>query len=119
MAEDESQKPAGDLAASVVIERDPPEGQRVRVSVTGELDLASAPALRDAVLREMGAGNDVVLDISGVSFIDSTGLAAVVTVANHAKTHGRTFLLGRQIQPQPQRLMELTQVLAALELADD
>jgi anti-sigma B factor antagonist len=119
MPRDETQQPSGDLAASVAIDRDPADGGRVRVTVGGELDLASAPALRDAVLNELSAGNDVLLDISAVSFIDSTGLAAIVSVSNHAKSSGRRFVLSPRIQPQPQRLMELTQVLSALELAAD
>jgi len=56
----------------------PPEGSVVRV--IGELDLASAPALTDRIARAADdPTREVVVDLSGVSFMDGAGLDALLT----------------------------------------
>lgn len=56
-----------------------PEGRRSVVLVTGEVDLFSAPALRQ-VLRCAGSdfAGEVVVDLTWVTFIDCAGLAPLV-----------------------------------------
>jgi anti-sigma B factor antagonist len=52
------------------------------VTVTGEVDLHTAPALRASLERAVAAASpdrpDVVVDLTGVSFLDSTGLGEIV-----------------------------------------
>ena len=49
------------------------------LQVKGEIDLASAPALRSALVRLHQVGNRrFVLNLSGVSHLDSTGLGVLV-----------------------------------------
>ncbi|HEX5028101.1 MAG TPA: STAS domain-containing protein [Gaiellaceae bacterium] len=50
------------------------------IKVVGELDLATAPLLRDA-LDEMSAEPEILLDLTGVTFIDSSGLHSILTSA--------------------------------------
>jgi anti-sigma B factor antagonist len=55
-----------------------PAGYGLRVTVTGELDIATAPQLR-AVLAELPApGGLVVIDLCPVTFMDSTGLGVIL-----------------------------------------
>jgi anti-anti-sigma factor len=61
------------------------------VSVTGELDIATTETLRSHVLdllREAGDARrrnvSVVIEVSGLSFIDAAGLGILVFVRNHA-----------------------------------
>ncbi len=55
-----------------------PHGASVVVSVRGELDITSSPRF-DECLSEAGARSDrVVLDMSGVDFMDTTALAVIV-----------------------------------------
>ena len=59
------------------------DGTRV-ISVNGELDLSTTPALEDALARvagPAGGGLKVVVDLSGCTFIDSTGLGALIAAA--------------------------------------
>ena len=60
------------------------DGTDVHVTVTGEIDAASAPPLQQRLdeIVESTSGA-VVLNMSGVSFIDSTGLSALLNVRQH------------------------------------
>jgi anti-sigma B factor antagonist len=48
------------------------------VSVRGEIDLHTAPKLQQAIERAAGSNGAVVVDMSGVEFMDSTALSALV-----------------------------------------
>lgn len=68
-----------------VIERD----ECAVLAVTGELDVATAPRLRQEAVRLSAAGNNnLVVDLSGVDFLDSTGLGVIVGVVKRVRTHG-------------------------------
>ncbi len=50
------------------------------VTIAGELDLATAPRVRDALASEVvERAEAVVVDLTGVTFMDSSGLAALLT----------------------------------------
>jgi anti-sigma B factor antagonist len=47
--------------------------------VSGEVDVYSAPALKDRISELIESGNaTLIVDLSGVAFLDSTGLGALV-----------------------------------------
>ena len=49
------------------------------VAPTGRLDVAGAPALKDAISEVVKIGQPrIVIDMEGVSFVDSTGLGSVI-----------------------------------------
>jgi anti-sigma B factor antagonist len=49
------------------------------VAVSGEVDVYSAPALKDNLTKLLQSGvSTVIVDLSGVAFLDSTGLGALV-----------------------------------------
>jgi anti-sigma B factor antagonist len=57
--------------------------------VEDDLDLATAPGVRQALLEHIDRGaTDIVVDLSGCDFLDSTGLSLLVT------THRRLLELG-------------------------
>jgi anti-anti-sigma factor len=55
------------------------DGDRLRVVVTGEVDMATADTMIQTVLRE--PARHVTLDLSGVTFFDSAAIHAVVRLA--------------------------------------
>jgi len=56
-------------------------GTTLRIAASGELDIATSPLLREACAREQRSGADVILvDLSEGTFMDSTGLHALLTV---------------------------------------
>lgn len=61
-----------DIATSVV-------GGRTVVQVVGEIDVYTAPQLRTQLDQEIDSGrHHLVVDLSGVTFMDSTGLGVLV-----------------------------------------
>ncbi|QQQ74660.1 STAS domain-containing protein [Saccharothrix sp. 6-C] len=78
---------AGQLGLAV---RTPAEGVTV-VGVSGEVDMLTAPQLRAESLRHLDAGSTLVLDLSGVSFLGSAGLAVLVEASQHAKRRDAEF----------------------------
>lgn len=84
------------------------EGDRTQVTVKGELDLATAPVLANQLLNVIANfGGDVVIDMSLVSFIDSTGFSVLVShhLALQAKDRNLTLL---NPTSTARRLMQIT-----------
>jgi anti-sigma B factor antagonist len=94
------------------------EGERVVLRLDGELDLASVPtlerALQDATLEP---AVEIVLDLRGLEFIDSTGLRAILLHDKRSAEGGRRFALVRGPE-QVQRLMRMTGVDEHLRIID-
>lgn len=61
------------------------------VSVSGEVDMLTAPQLRAGALPHLDVGGTLVLDLSGVSFLGSAGLAVLVEASQQAKNRGARF----------------------------
>ena len=64
---------------------------RVRVRLRGELDLAGAPALREALRRLYERQQAVLLDLDELEFIDMSGLRVVLAAAADASRDGGRF----------------------------
>ncbi|MBL8929905.1 MAG: STAS domain-containing protein [Kineosporiaceae bacterium] len=63
------------------------EGGRSIVSVVGEIDVYTAPALRERINDLVAAGHyRLVVDLSKVDFMDSTGLGVLVGGLNRVRT---------------------------------
>jgi anti-sigma B factor antagonist len=80
-------------------------GETAVLAITGEVDMASAPGLRDQ-LQRLGARN-VVIDLSGVTFIDSTGLGVLVTALKRAREAGGQLTL-RSPTRATRRVLDIT-----------
>jgi len=58
----------------------------------GELDLASSPALAEALSPVARGNGDIRLDLKELSFIDSSGIRALLILAEELGTRGRLVL---------------------------
>jgi anti-sigma B factor antagonist len=58
------------------------------VAVGGEIDVYTAPKLRDKITELVAAGvYDIVIDMEGVEFLDSTGLGVLVGGLKKVRAH--------------------------------
>lgn len=75
----------------------------------GELDLYTAPQLRDEVLAKVADGADrIAIDLNGVGFIDSTGLGVLIACLKRVREQdGRLVLIAPEVSPL-RRLLALT-----------
>ncbi|MFF4321254.1 STAS domain-containing protein [Streptomyces sp. NPDC001568] len=82
------------------------------IHVGGEMDIDRAPMLRNALLSaatQADGRDEIVLDLSDLSFCDSAGLNTLIQARQTAATHGKRISL-RNPQPQIVRLLEMTGV---------
>jgi anti-sigma B factor antagonist len=94
------------------------KGEAAIISVSGELDLASSPALEEELERACSSDASlVVVDLRGLEFMDSTGLSVLVRAHQRAIESSQRFGLVNGSQ-QVQRLLTLTGVAERLTLAD-
>lgn len=84
------------------------------IRLSGELDVASAPRLRQGVLDLLarpdvtnGHGPTVVLDLRDVDFVDSTGLGVMVGLLKRLRSDGGELVL-RGVRPTTSKVLEMT-----------
>ena len=65
----------------------------VRVWATGELDLAAVPVLRRTLRRAIEPGKTVVVELAGVSLIDSVGLGVLIGADRRLREVGGHLVL--------------------------
>jgi anti-anti-sigma factor len=96
------------------------QADAVALLCQGELDLASAPALLETLNRLMGEETllPIVLDLSGVGFMDSSGLRALIEADRVRREAGRSMALLSPSAPVV-RVLELVNLRQAFtEIAD-
>jgi anti-sigma B factor antagonist len=83
----------------------------------GELDIASAPDLQYVVVRLCAdSARKIVLDLSKLEFMDSTGLEAILASQSVCKDHGVGFVL-TPAHGAVKRMLEITGMIDALPFA--
>ena len=93
-----------------VVEHD---GASARVVAAGDVDLASAPALVDAVLSRLGEQRRVELDLSDVTFLDSSGVHALMRLAR-AGDGTAAVTICPDLRPQVRKVLEVSGVMPML-----
>jgi anti-sigma B factor antagonist len=83
-------------------------GDTLTLSLKGELDLTSAPAFeRELQQAEADSPTRVLIDLSQLDFMDSTGLRSLLQARERANVAGHELVL-RRGPHQVQRVLELT-----------
>lgn len=99
--------PADDLDITVEL-----EGQRTVYRLGGDLDALGAPRLRGVLLAEAAEGREGVIDLSGVHFIDSSGIGVLVGALKRYTAAGNTLVL-RGPSSSLRRVLDMTGLSAA------
>lgn len=80
----------------------------VVVAVAGELDLSNSDTLRIRLVESLGRSlRHVIVDLRDLSFIDSSGLSALVAAWKHAQNRGANFSLAAPQRPVS-KVLQLT-----------
>lgn len=93
-------------------------GQAVHVRLSGDLDLSTAKRAEQAIEEAEKAGAQmVVIDLRGLSFMDSTGLRVVVSADKRASRSNRRVVI-IQGPHAVRRVFEITRLGERLEIVD-
>jgi anti-sigma B factor antagonist len=65
----------------------------VTVKITGELDLYTAPDVRDELAALPAEARRVAVDLTELTFVDSAGIAALLVAARRLRAHGGVMML--------------------------
>ena len=79
------------------------------VYATGEIDLSNSHELRKTILAALKTDEKVYVDLSEVSYIDSSGIASLVEGLQYSKSNGKEFFLSKPSQ-QVKAIMELARL---------
>ena len=91
----------------------------VHVGLVGELDLSTVGKVEEELREiEKPAPPMVVIDLSRLTFLDSTGLRCIVTADERARDAGRRLVIVRGPDPV-QRVFAITRLEERLEMVDD
>ncbi len=91
----------------------------VQLTLRGELDLSTIEKVEQELSRVEADGHDlIVLDLSGLTFLDSTGLRTIVTADQRARRAGRRVVV-RRGPDTVHRVFTITRLDERLEMVED
>lgn len=88
--------------------------------VSGDIDLANSPEVRKALLRELKENRTpkVVMNLSKVRYIDSSGVASLVEGLKASRDAGSRFILFG-LSPSAREVLQLSRLLKIFEVYDN
>jgi anti-sigma B factor antagonist len=88
--------------------------------VSGDIDLANSPEIRKALLREVKENRTpkVVMNLSKVRYIDSSGVASLVEGLKASRDAGSRFIL-YGLSPTAREVLQLSRLLKIFEVYDN
>lgn len=93
------------------------DGTRTAVWLDGDHDMATVPVLADALSRAIFIDDaDLIVDLSGVTFIDAATIGVVMRARNILRPHGRNLTM-RRPRPCATRLLDLCGLNCLLDAA--
>ncbi|MEK8104185.1 STAS domain-containing protein [Micromonospora sp. M12] len=89
------------------------------LEVRGELDMATSPQLREGLQQLVDAGDrQVVVDLAGVGFMDSSALGALVVTFKAMREVGGRLCLAA-VQPAVRSVLGITSVDRVIDVYDN
>jgi anti-sigma B factor antagonist len=95
-------------------------GDQAIVTVSGEIDLYTAPRLQGELTAVLDGGRPVrvVVDMSGVEFCDSTGMNVLLSAMKRAREHGGGLDLAGP-RPAVRKILQVTGLDSVFTFVDD
>ena len=92
------------------------DDQSATVVLSGELDLGSAPILRECLAELANVGTiNLEIDLANLTFLDSTGISLLVTDFKRSTALGGSFMV-RNVSPQAMRVLEISGLVELLSV---
>ena len=91
----------------------------VAVCLDGEFDMANASLLSDEIEETLASGDDLILDLSQATFIDSSVIHVLFASARAAAARGRRLVLQLGTAPIVERALELAAIERVVARAHD
>ncbi|HIJ37719.1 MAG TPA: STAS domain-containing protein [Rhodospirillaceae bacterium] len=85
------------------------DAQATIIAVTGEIDLGNSSELRREVLGKLAEGRAVAVDLAGVAYIDSSGVAALVEAYQASRQRHLGFYL-QNVSVAAMRVLKLARL---------
>ena len=93
---------------------------RAHLTLRGELDLAAAPELEQLVNERLDAGEEVVVDLRGLEFMDSSGIRVLVAAhARAGRAGARVFVVRPATGSAVAKIIEVSGLDGELNIVDD
>jgi len=87
------------------------------VAFEGDVDLQSSPDARKVLLEAVGKGMPIMVDLSGVGYIDSSGVASLVESFQAARKAGQNLILV-SVSDGAKRVLELARLDKVFTICD-
>lgn len=87
------------------------------VAFDGDIDLQSSPEARQALLDAVGQGKAILVDLSGVGYIDSSGVASLVESFQAARKAGTDLILV-SVSDGAKRVLQLARLDKVFTICD-
>jgi len=96
------------------------QGNRTHLKLSGELDLATVGQLEDAIGTRLKASENVLVDLRGLAFMDSSGVRALVSGHAAAQNGGGSLTIVRPGRDsEVDRVIEVSGIGPALGMVDE
>lgn len=93
------------------------QGEALVVSFEGDVDLQSSPEARKVLLAAVDGSKPVLVDLSRVSYIDSSGVASLVESFQKARKSGLDYTLVA-VSDSARRVLELARLDKVFTICD-
>lgn len=87
------------------------------VALAGEIDLQTSPSVRAAILETLALKQPMVIDLTAVRYIDSSGVASLVEGFQTARRQGGAFILAG-VSASAMRVFQLARLDRVFALAE-
>ena len=93
---------------------------RTILNLSGELDIATVGELEDALTQRLEAGEDLVVDLRSLEFMDSSGVRALVAGHQEAQSGGGSLVIVRALRgTEVDRVIDVSGIATALGMVDE
>jgi anti-sigma B factor antagonist len=93
------------------------QGEATVVDVNGDIDMGTSPGLRKTLLESLKATPRLVVNLSGVRYIDSSGIASLVEVLKEARNKQKRLVLFG-LNTAVREVLQLTRLIKIFEIRE-